>query len=74
MIMSRGQNAVRSHSIKTVNSFFEKVEDFIHLGTILTNKNFLQEGIKEKIETRECLLSFDAESFVFQFALQEYKD
>jgi len=26
------------------------------------------------IEVRECLLSFGAESFVFQFAIQKYKD
>jgi len=26
------------------------------------------------IYVRECLLSFDAESFVFQFAIQQYKD
>jgi hypothetical protein len=47
-IMSRGQNAVRSHNIKTVNSSFEKVEDFIYLGKILMNKNFLQAGIKRR--------------------------
>jgi hypothetical protein len=28
----------------------------------------------EQIEVRECLLSFGAESFVFQFAIQKYKD
>ena len=29
---------------------------------------------KEQIEVRECLLSFNTESFVFQFAIQKYKD
>ena len=33
MIMSRGQNSVRSHNMKTVNNSFEKVGDFIYLGT-----------------------------------------
>jgi len=28
----------------------------------------------EQIEVRECLLSFGAESFVFQFAIQKFKD
>ena len=28
----------------------------------------------EQIEVRECLLSFGAESFVFQFAIQKLKD
>jgi len=27
-----------------------------------------------QIEARECLLSFGAKSFVFQFAIQKYKD
>jgi len=28
----------------------------------------------EQIEVRECLLLFGAESFVFQFAIQKFKD
>jgi hypothetical protein len=28
----------------------------------------------EQTEVRECLLSFSAESFVFQFAIQKFKD
>ena len=28
----------------------------------------------ELIEARECLLSFGAESFVFKFAIQKFKD
>jgi hypothetical protein len=29
---------------------------------------------EEQIEVRECLLSVGAEYFVFQFAIQKYKD
>jgi len=29
---------------------------------------------KEQIEVKECLLSFGAESFVFQFDIQKYID
>jgi hypothetical protein len=36
MVMSRDQNAVRSHSMKTDNSSFERVEEFKHFGTVLT--------------------------------------
>ena len=43
------------------------------LGT-LTNQNSIQEEIGEQIEVRECLLSFGAESFFFQFAIQKFKD
>jgi hypothetical protein len=43
MIMSRGQNAGRSHSMKTDNSSIERVEEFKYLETTLTNKNSFQE-------------------------------
>ena len=46
MIMSRDQNAGRSHSMKIDNSCIERVEDFKYLVTTLTNKNSIQEEIK----------------------------
>ena len=45
MIMSRDQNAARSHSRKNDNSSIERVEEFKYLGTTLTNKNSIQEEI-----------------------------
>jgi len=39
MVMSRYQNAERSHNIKIDNSSFERVEEFKYLGTTLTNRN-----------------------------------
>jgi len=42
MIMSRDQNAGRSHSMKTDNNSIERVEQFKYLGTTLTNKNSIQ--------------------------------
>jgi len=47
MVMSRYQNTGRSHSIKTDNSAFERVEEFKYFGTTLTNQNFIQEEIKK---------------------------
>jgi len=44
------------------------------LGTTLNNQNSTQEEIGEQIEVRECLLSFGAESFVFQFDIQKFKN
>jgi hypothetical protein len=38
MVISRDQNAGRSHSIKTDNSSFERVEELKYLGTTLTSK------------------------------------
>jgi len=40
VVVSRDQNARRRHSTKTDNTFFERVEEFRYLGTILTKKKF----------------------------------
>ena len=45
MVISRDQNAGQSHSIKTDNSSFERVEEFKYLGRTLTNQNSIQEEI-----------------------------
>jgi len=49
--MSRDQNAGRTHSMKADNSSFERVEEFKYLGTILTNKNSIQEEIKSRLKS-----------------------
>ena len=43
MVLSRDQNGGRSHSMKTDNSSFERVEELKYLGTTLTNQNSIQE-------------------------------
>jgi hypothetical protein len=48
MVMSRDQNARRSHNIKIDNSLFEIVEEFKYLGTTLTNQDSIQEDIKSR--------------------------
>ena len=72
MIMSRDQNAGRSHSTKIDNSPIERAEEFKYLGTTLTNQNSIQEEIKSRV--RKCLLLFGAKSFVFQFAIKKAKN
>ena len=47
--MSRDQNAGRSHSVKTDNSSFEKMEEFECLGTALTYQNSIQEEIESRL-------------------------
>jgi len=42
MVMSRNQNAGRSHSIKISNSSFEGVEEFKFLEATLKNENSIQ--------------------------------
>jgi hypothetical protein len=51
MVRSRDQNAGRSFNIKIDNSSFEMVEEFIYLGTTLTNKNSIQEEIKRRLKS-----------------------
>jgi hypothetical protein len=50
MIMSRDQNAGRSHNRIFGNSSIESVEEFKYLGTTLTNKNSIQEEIKSRLK------------------------
>ena len=50
MIMSRDQNARRSHSMKIDNGSIERVEEFKYLGTTLTNQNSIQEEIKSRLK------------------------
>jgi len=54
MVMSQDQNAGRSHNIKSDKSSFEKVEQFIYLGTTLMNQNSIQEEIKSKLKSRNA--------------------
>ena len=49
MVLSRDQDAGRSHSTKIDNSSFERVEEFKYLGKTLTNENSIQEEIKSRL-------------------------
>jgi hypothetical protein len=50
------------------------VEEFKDLGTTVNNPNSIHKKNLKQIDVRECLLSFGAEFFVFQFAIQTFKD
>jgi hypothetical protein len=56
MVMSRGQNAGRNHSVRIDNSTFERVEDFKYLGTTLTKKNSIQEEIKSRLRSGNAII------------------
>ena len=53
-VLSRDQNAGRSHSMKTDNSSFERVEEFMYLGTTLTDQNSIQKEIKSSLKSRNA--------------------
>jgi hypothetical protein len=69
--MSRDQNAGRSHSIKTDNSSFARVEELKYFGTTVTNQNSIQGEIKSRMNSGN--VCYHAESFVFQFAIKQFK-
>jgi hypothetical protein len=50
MVMCRDENAGRSHSMKTDNRTFERVEVFKYLGTNLTNENSVLEEINSRLK------------------------
>jgi len=50
MVRYRDQNAGRTHSMKTDNSSFERVDEFKYLETTLTNQNSIQEEIKSSLK------------------------
>jgi len=51
MVMSGDHNAGRIHSMETDNSSFERVEEFKHLETTVTNQNSIQEEIKCRLKS-----------------------
>ena len=70
----RDQNAGRTHNIKTANSSFGRVEAFKYLGKTLTNQNFIQEEIKSRLISGNACYYSVQNFFVFQFAIQKFKD
>ena len=51
VLMSRDQNAEQSHDIRKDNSRFERVKQFIYLGTTVTYQNTIQEEIKSSLKS-----------------------
>jgi len=51
MVMSRHQDAGRSHNMNTDNSSLEMAKEFKYLGTTATNKNSIQEEIRSRLRS-----------------------
>jgi hypothetical protein len=56
MIMSRGKYPGQNHNIKIQNIAFQRVEQFIYLGTILTNQNSIHGHTKSKMKSGNVCL------------------
>ena len=72
MVMSRDQNAGRSHNVKTGNNSFERVEQSRYLGTNIVDRNSIQEEIKSKFKSGNACYHSVQNLFVFQFSIQKY--
>jgi len=51
MVMSQDKYAGQSHSMKTDNSSYQRMDEFKYLGTTLTNQNSVQEEIKSSLKS-----------------------
>jgi hypothetical protein len=46
MLLSHHQNAGQNHDIKIGNRCFESVAQFRYLGTVITDRNLIQEELR----------------------------
>ena len=51
LVLSRDQNAGRSHKMKTDNSSIERVQQFKYFEKTLKNQNSIQEETKSRLKT-----------------------
>ena len=54
VVMSRDQNAGRSHNKRIDNSSFERAEQFRYLGTAITDQNSIQEEIMSRLKSENA--------------------
>jgi hypothetical protein len=66
---------VERFNLRMLNEFEFRKEYQIKISKGVSSKSkYYSERNKELIKVRECFLSFGAKSFVFQVAIQKFKD
>ena len=74
MVTSRDQNARRNHSVRIDNNTFERVKEFKHLGTTLTNQNSILEEIKSRLRSGNACYHSVQDLLSSRFAIQKFED
>jgi len=74
MVVSRDQNAGRSHSIKIYNISFEMVDELRYFGTTLTNQNSIQEEIQSRLKSGNACYHSVQNILSSSLLIQKYKD
>ena len=68
--MSRDKNVGRSYSMKIDNRSIERMEEFKYLGTTLTNKNSIQEEIKNRLKLgNACYYSVQNLIYIYIYSI-----
>jgi len=65
---------VNVNFMKTDNRSFEMVEQSKYMGTALTNRNSIQEEIKNRLKLGNACYHSTQNILSFQFAFQKFKD
>ena len=73
VVMSRDQNAGRSHSINIHKSSCQRVERVQSFGNNINKSKFHSGRKSQHTAIRECFLSFGEESIIFHFVIQNYR-
>ena len=60
--------------MKIDNGSFERVEQFIYLGTILTHQNSIREEISSRLKSGNSCYHSVQNILSLQFAVQKYED
>jgi len=65
--------STNTNDIKIDYKYFERVEQFVYLGTTLTNQNFIPKEIKSRLKSGNVCYNSAQNLIFFQFAIERTK-